>query len=165
MVVNRLTDVGDDIDTHQMEKEGVLNMERQSYLSNRYQKWIAIDNADSAFKISRQGFWAALIIAVFMLLLFFLRIAEQPFDAMASGLLWRSIVFGGTAWGIYKVSRIAAFLGFAFHFFFHLYPSFTLWLESILDFNSAIVVIVLTLMFINGIRGTVAYHKYKRGTP
>jgi hypothetical protein len=145
--------------------EGVLKMERQSYLSNRYRKLIAIDNTDSAVKISRQGFWAAFIIAVFMLLLFFLRIAEQPFDAMASGLLWRSIVFGGTAWGIFKVSRIAAFLGFAFHFFFHLYPSFTLWLKSILDFNSAIVIIILAFMFINGIRGTFAYHKYKGNTP
>ena len=31
--------------------EGALKMERQSYLSNRYQKWIAIDNADSAVRI------------------------------------------------------------------------------------------------------------------
>jgi hypothetical protein len=157
--------VGDDINTHQRGKEAVLSMERQSYLSNRYRKWIAIDNADSAVKISRQGFWAALIIALFMFFLFLLRIAEQPFDAMASGLLWRSIVFGGTAWGIYKVSRIGAFLGFAFHFFFHLYPSFALWLKSILDFNTAIVIIILAFMFINGMRGTFAYHKYKRGTP
>ena len=59
-------------------------------------------------------------------------------------------------------SRIASFLGFSFHFYFNLYPSFTLWLKSILDFNSAIVIIVLTIMFINGIRGTVAYHNYKR---
>lgn len=143
------------------EKEDNLKMERQSYLS-KYRRWISIVDEGSAIKVSRQGFWAAFIIAAFMIVLFLLRIAEQPYDELGSGLLWRSIVFGATALGIYRMSRIASFLGFSFHFYFNLYPSFTLWLKSILDFNSAIVIIVFTIMFINGIRGTVAYHKYKR---
>ena len=145
------------------EKEDTLKMERQSYLS-KYRKWISIVDEGSAVKVSRQGFWAAAIIAAFMILLFLFRIAEQPYDELASGLLVRSIVFGATAWEIRRMSRIASVLGLVFHFYFDLYPSFTLWLKSFLDLNSAIVIIVLTIMFINGIRGTVAYHCYLRVT-
>ena len=140
-----------------------MNMERQSYLS-KYRKWIIIVDESSAIKVSRQGFWAASIIAAFMTVLFLFRITEYPYDELGSGLLVRSIVFGATAWEIYRMSRIASVLGLVFHFYFNLYPSFTLWLKSILDLNSAIIIIVLTFMFINGIRGTIAYHKYKRGS-
>ena len=140
-----------------------MKMEQQSYLS-KYRKWIIIVDEGSAIKVSRQGFWAASIIAVFMAVLFLFRIAEYPYDELGSGLLVRSIVFGATAWEIYRMSRIASVLGLVFHFYFNLYPSFTLWLKSILDLNSAIIIIVLTFMFINGVRGTVAYHKYKRGS-
>ena len=143
------------------EKVDTLKMERQSYLS-KYWRWIRIVDEGSAVKVSRQGFWAASIIAAFMIVLFLFRIAEQPYDELGSGLLVRSIVFGATAWEIYRMSRIASVLGLSLHFYFNLYPSFTLWLKSILDFNSAIVIIVLTIMFINGIRGTVAYHRYRR---
>lgn len=145
------------------EKEDNLKMERQSYLS-KYWRWISIVDEGSAVKVSRQGFWAASIIAAFMIVLFLFRIAEQPYDELASGLLVRSIVFGATAWEIYRMSRIASILGLVFHFYFDLYPSFTLWLKSFLDLNSAIVVVVLTLMFINGMRGTVAYHRYRKVT-
>ena len=138
-------------------------MERQSYLS-KYRKWIIIVDESSAIQVSRQGFWAASIIAAFMTVLFLFRISEFPYDELGAGMFVRSIVFGATAWEIYRMSRIASVLGLVFHFYFNLFPSFTLWLKSILDFNSAIIIIVLTFMFINGIRGTVAYHTYKRGT-
>ena len=142
--------------------EGALKMERQSYLSNRYQKWIAIDNADSAVRISRQGFWAALLLGVYHT---FLVIWYPTILSIVS--YWAftdTVIYSLIAWRIYKMSRVAAVFGLIVYLYSALFPFFFSDAGK-LSVADALLATLFTCLFINGIRGTFAYHRYKRSTP
>ncbi len=63
-------------------------------------------------------------------------------------------LFGIIAVGLFRYSRVAACAGLAFYVFEKLSAPFVS--------SAIIVVIVLTLMFVNGIRGTLAYHRLRK---
>ncbi len=104
---------------------------------------------ETAKKTARQGMWASLSIGVITGLAAFIL---KRYGALIDASLFLII-----ALGIYRMSRVAAYAGLflyivevAFQFYF------TKKIGNIGIISMAIV------MFINGIRGTVAYHRFKR---
>jgi len=123
--------------------------------------WPAMTNTAEAKQVAKQGFWAAIVVAVIT--------AAFTIGTIAMGSLvpgmpinaWSFIdvgIFTAIALGIRKLSRIAAILGFV------------LYLSSQLSLLTAIgpqlarlpIFILLITAFLNGIRGTFQYHKFRK---
>lgn len=121
--------------------------------------WPTIHDSETARNVSHQGVWAALYIAVvnsvIIILDFFdIQILEYKFDI---GYLVFAILYFIIAWMIHRMSRIAAFIGFALY----LLEIILMLLEGEIPKN-IIISIIIILMFINSIRGTLASHTYKK---
>jgi hypothetical protein len=113
-----------------------------------------------AKKTSRQGYWAALIVAGMTTALTIAAIStggsvlDLPIDA------WSFIdvgIFVAVAVGIYRHSRIAAVAGLVVYLLGQVY----LWTTMGPQGGGWLVGILITLSFINGIRGTFAYHRLR----
>jgi hypothetical protein len=108
----------------------------------------------------RQGAWAACFIAGIMSLAalasFFGRLPEDfPRDGWA---LIDAAIFGLIAWGIYRMSRVAAVAGLVLYIIERIAMHIALGKSHI----SGIFVTVLFLFaFINAVRGTFAYHRMR----
>jgi hypothetical protein len=123
--------------------------------------WPQITDSESARSAARGGRTAAIICAAVTLVFTMIAISRIKFS-QGLGLTVLSLadvfLFGIVAWGIHRMSRTAAVLGLL------LYGA-----ERLMAGNATKAIyftIVLTLLFINGIRGTFAYHQYKtKGDP
>jgi hypothetical protein len=117
--------------------------------------WPRVDTIDAAKKASRQGFWACVWVMGVTTLFIVLGIAGIR---IAGAPDYRSFldvaVFGFVAFGIWRLSRIAACCGLAAYIAERLAAPFYS--------GAAIMIVVFTLMFVNGIRGTWAYHRLRR---
>jgi hypothetical protein len=119
--------------------------------------WPPVDSLDAAKEAAKQGAIAAALVAgitaiVAILSLFGLEITS----------LWALVdaaLFALIAFGIYKLSRVAAVLGLLLY----------LWEQIsqilITGKTNIILVVLFTLYFIHAIRGTFAYHKLKEQQP
>jgi hypothetical protein len=108
----------------------------------------------------RQGTWAACFIAGIMSLVALASILERlPEDFPRDG--WALIdaaIFGLIAWGIYRMSRVAAVAGLVLYIIERIAMHIVLGKSHI----SGIFVTVLFLFaFINAVRGTFAYHRMR----
>ncbi|TVQ23381.1 MAG: hypothetical protein EA367_02515 [Leptolyngbya sp. DLM2.Bin15] len=122
--------------------------------------WPTIDSIQRAREVAQQGFWAAVIVAVVTTLFALVSIvagdiAELPISA---GSFIDVGIFVAIAFGIRRMSRVAAVLGLVVYFGNQLY----MW--SIIGPQTAgiIVVVFMMLAFIHGVRGTFAYHSYRK---
>lgn len=117
--------------------------------------WPEITDLESAKKVAYYGVWAALINAglttLFVILSFF---GVNLFNTNALTLIDVAI-FLIIAFGIYKLNRIAAVAGLLFYLFEIV--------VTILTVGSSIGIlgVVLLFLYINSIRGTFAYQKFK----
>ena len=110
--------------------------------------WPEVADLDSARSASRQGMWAALFVAV-------VTAAVAAFKAfgLSTSAFFDAAVFFGIAWGIYRVSRVAAAAGLLLYV-----------LERVVTFaqsheTGGILAIFLLLAFGNGARGAFAYRR------
>ena len=115
--------------------------------------WPSVDTAEGAALAAKQGFWAAVACAVVTAALALLSI--MGFD---SGALVDAALFAIIAWGLWKKSRAAAVCGLL------LYVVERLYMWSTVGMQNPIVPVLLTLFFINGVRGTFAWKRLKTGT-
>ena len=115
--------------------------------------WPSVDTAEGAASAAKQGFWAALFCAVVTAAFGLLSI--MGFDPSA---LVDAALFAIIAWGLWKKSRAAAVCGLL------LYVVERLYMWSTVGMQNPIVPVLLTLMFINGVRGTFAWKRLKTGT-
>ena len=118
--------------------------------------WPSIVDSTSAQKASKQGLWASAWCAgatIIFVVLSRLGIQMFNFDMWA---LFDAFLFIVIGWGIHKMNRIASISGFVLY----LLERISMWTEYGLK-NPAIVIII-SLMFINAIRGTFAYHKFSK---
>ena len=115
--------------------------------------WPDVDDVESARSASRQGMWAALVVAVVTGIV-------AAFQGL--GLNWYAFVDVGMflliAWGIRRVSRMAAVAGLVLFV-----------IERIAIFGQTkqtggIVAIALLLAFGNGARGAFAYRRLKKAS-
>lgn len=119
--------------------------------------WPPVDSLDAAKEAAKQGAIAAAIVAGITALF-----AILSLFGVALTSIWALVdagLFALIAFGIYKMSRIAAVIGILLY----------LWgqLSQILATGKTnfILVFLFTLYFIHAIRGTFAYHKLKKQQP
>lgn len=121
------------------------------------QIWPNVDDAGAAKNAARQGWSAAFLCAAVTVAGVFINWNESKIDWLPADpwALVDAFLFTIIGWGvIQKTSRVAAVAGLLLYFFERLYA----W--SIHGVKSPVVAIILTLMFVNAVRGTFAYHKY-----
>jgi hypothetical protein len=119
--------------------------------------WPAVDTMDAAKEAAKQGAFTAAIVsgitAIFAILSLF-GVGDTSISALTDAGLFALIAFG-----IYRMSRVAAVVGLLLY----------LWgqLSQLLDTGRTnwFLVFLFTLMFIGGIRGAFAYHKLKELQP
>jgi hypothetical protein len=121
--------------------------------------WPSITDTISAEKASKQGLWACAWCAGATLLFVVLSafgISLLGFDMWA---LIDALLFILIGWGIYKMNRFAANAGLALY----IIERAAMWSEY--GPNNPVMAIVITLMFINSVRGIFAHHRYARELP
>ena len=120
--------------------------------------WPRITDVDSAKKASKQGYWACTFCVGTTLLFVVLSLfGKGLLDADLSALL-DVLFFMIIGWGIYKMNRLAAVAGL----FLYLLERILMWAEYGQG-NSGLTAIIC-LMFVNSVRGTFEYHKYRKET-
>jgi hypothetical protein len=119
--------------------------------------WPPVDTVEAARNTAKQGAIAAAIVSGITALFAILSLVGVEIVS-----LWALVdagLFALIAFGIYKMSRLAAVIGIALY----------LWgqLNQILATGNSnyILIILFTLYFIHAIRGTFAYHKLKKQQP
>jgi hypothetical protein len=118
--------------------------------------WPHITDADSAKKASRQGYWAcAFIVGITLLFVVLSLFGKGLLDVGLSALL-DVLVFMIIGWGIYKMNRFAAVVGL----FFYLFERILTWAEY--GHGGPGTTAIICLMFVNAVRGTFEYHKYRK---
>jgi len=113
--------------------------------------WPHITDADSAKKALKQGYWACAFIVGLMLLSFL------SHGRLSS--LFPVLVFIIIGWGIYKMNRFAAVAGILLYLF-------AIWIAISIKAKPSPfgVDAIICLMFVNSVRGTLEYHKYRKET-
>jgi len=130
-------------------------------ISDRAYQYITIVDEGSAKKVSRQGFWAALLLAIyhtFMVIWYPSILSIVSYWAFTD-----TVIYSLIAWRIYKMSRVAAVFGLIVYLYSVLFPFFFSDAGE-LSVVDAFLATLFTVLFINGIRGTFAYHRYRRGS-
>lgn len=115
--------------------------------------WPEITDLQSATGAARQGFWAAMAVAIITAAVAVL--AHAGFQILDFNLeaLVDAGLFAIIAWGIHRMSRTAAIGGLGLY----LIERIHMW--STYGPKGLVLTIIFTLMFINSIRGTFQYHK------
>jgi hypothetical protein len=118
--------------------------------------WRDIVDTETAKKAAREGFWAAVIGAVLNTVIALLSLAGIRLFNADIWFLIDTVIIGIIALGIYRMSRIAAVAGLANYIIAQIF----LWIDT--GPSSIVVLIIFAKMFLNSIRGTFAYHKYRK---
>lgn len=118
--------------------------------------WPSVIDTTTAQNASKQGLWASAFCAgatiVFVVLA---QLGAQMFNFDMWALL-DAFLFVVIGWGIYKMNRIAAIAGLILY----ILERISMWSEH--GAKNPAIAIFITLMFINSIRGTFAYHKINK---
>jgi hypothetical protein len=123
----------------------------------------SINSISEARSTALYGFFMALIIigfnTIFALVVSFASL-PAPLDRIDAKLIWIDIVlFAAIAFDIGKMSRIAAIAGLLLY----ILGRFNFWsMSHIPGFPEILLTSYITSTFINSIRGTFAYHKFRK---
>jgi len=116
--------------------------------------WPPVTDTASAQKASKQGLWACAWCAgatLFLIVLSVLGVRLFDFDMWA---LLDALLFIVIGWGIYKMNRFAAIAGLALY----IIERAVMWSEY--GPKNPVMALIISLMFINSLRGILAYHRY-----
>jgi hypothetical protein len=127
--------------------------------------WPSTASLESARKASRQGFYAASIVAAMTLLLVSFSALGYPLFGVNSWSLFDASVFVAIAWGTYRMSRTASALGILAYIVEQAVSVATQAPQSDpVLISQRLITFVLALMFVNGARGTFAFDRYQKAT-
>jgi hypothetical protein len=140
----------------------VVRRKEQKMASSKLQEtwWPSIQDQQTARKVARQAFWAAIVVAAITTVFAALAMAGTSLGGTTAGAFVDAAIFALVAIGIWKMSRTAAVAGLAIFA-----------LEKILMFQSLqkpgnlFVAIAILFGFANGVRATFAYHKLAAAEP
>ncbi len=118
--------------------------------------WPDTSHLDGATTAARSGHWAACIVAIATAGLALYSEFVRPLLIFDIWGLLDSFLFAVIAIGIWRMSRIAAIFGLTLYLGEQWYQ----WTTD--GVGNIIVALLLTLMFVNGVRGTVAFHRFNR---
>ena len=130
---------------------------------NKQGFWISIDSIESARTAARQGVWAAGLVAAITAVLAVISMTTggmpAGFPHVNAWAFWDVGFFVAVAWGIHKMSRVAAVIGLVLYLIEQIimrvsYPE--------MSTRGLVFVGLFIFAFINGIRGTFAYHAFRR---
>lgn len=119
--------------------------------------WPAVNTLEAAKNTAKQGAVSAAIVAVITGIMAILSLFGV--DTVSIWALVDAGLFALIAFGIYKMSRIAAILGLL------LYLWGQIGVITSTGNTNVILFILFVLYFIHGIRGTFAYHNLKKQQP
>lgn len=122
--------------------------------------WPEIDSKETAREVANQGFWAAIVVAVVTTIVILITMAAGTLEDIPPIDAWAFIdvgIFVAIALGIRKMSRIAAVSGLVVYLIERIYA-----LSYTGGGGGLFIAIALILAFINGVRGTFAYHRLRR---
>ena len=137
-------------------------MESKSKQQQKSNFFHSIETISDAQKVGRQGALAACFVAGMTTLFAVAAMSGAlplavPIDGWA---LVDAVIFAIVAWGIYQMSRVAAVAGLVIYILEKVYMQVALGMRMGIG---TLMVVVLILAFINGIRGTFAYHRLRKG--
>lgn len=125
--------------------------------------WPSVASLESATRASREGFYATTIVALLTLILVSFSVLGYPLFGFNPWSLLDASIFAVLAWGIYRLSRVASTLSIVFFIVEQVYSWTTLASSSFPGFiGRALTTSVLSLMFVNGARGTFAYQRHQK---
>ncbi|HIK41288.1 hypothetical protein [Thermoleptolyngbya sp. M55_K2018_002] len=144
-----------------------LQTAMQANATNRENRWFPeIDSIATARRVARQGVIASLVLAG-VTTAFAIAATQNTLpsellelDEVFNPLLFvDALIYGAIAWGIHRMSRIAAIAGLSIY----LLSRVLLHLSGMPTnlFGMAIVTLI-SVAFINAIRSTFAYHRFQR---
>lgn len=119
-----------------------------------------IASLSDAQKVGRQGTWAACFVAG-MTTLFALGSIFAPLPLGIPVNVWSlidAVIFGIIAWGIHRLSRIAAVAGFICY----IIGQISMFSASEGKYKVSFITILISLAFVNSVRGTFAYHRLQK---
>lgn len=111
--------------------------------------WPNICDAKSAKLAASYGVWASILCAFATLLGILFRVRGLSSNSLVDVFIILLI-----AWAILKMSRIGSVVGLAWYLCNQIY----IW--QVLHRQNWVLVALLTLLYVNSIRGTFLYHKY-----
>ena len=118
--------------------------------------WPDTSHLDGATTAARSGLWAACFVAIATAGLALYSEFVRPLLIFDIWGLLDSFLFAVIAIGIWRMSRITAIFGLTLYLGEQWYQ----WTTD--GVGNIIVAFLLTLMFVNGVRGTVAFHRFNR---
>lgn len=122
--------------------------------------WPKIFDLSSAVSAANQGFWAAVIVAVFTTLAVTFVAVTGVNSALNAWSYIDAAVFGVIAWRIKRHSRFFAVLGLLLF----VVEVIMLISQGQLYSIGVLITFALLMSFINGIRGTFAFHRFSNAT-
>ncbi len=123
---------------------------------NIFKFWGKVDSRDEAIELSRSGAAAAFVCAGVTAAA--TAAAMFGYSLMPGFNAWALIdaaLFAGLGWGVWRFSRIAAVLALV------LYIAERAMMFSQTPSHLAVITVMFIIFFVNGIRGTVAYHRLR----
>jgi hypothetical protein len=136
--------------------------------TNQKKKWgifPQIESLSDACRVARQGTWAACFVAGMTAVLALVSIAAPtplgiPVNAWS---LIDAVIFGIIAWGIYRLSRVAAVMALIYYMIGQV-SMIAASFESGRKYSVGPIAILMILAFVNSIRGTFAYHRLRKAS-
>ena len=116
--------------------------------------WPYITDTETAQKASQQGYWACIFCAAATILLVAINYFGTNLLNFTPWALLDAFLFIIIGWGIFKMNRFAAVAGLALY----IIERISMWAEH--GPKNFVMAIIITLMFINSVRGVFAYNKY-----
>jgi len=131
---------------------------------NKYELWMTINSMEAAKQAAQQGTVAAAFVAIVTIVFTCMAIAMggnlgegmPQIDAWA---FWDAGIFVAIAIGIHKLSRVAAVAGLLLYIVEQIIMRVS---NPNLSMSGFFIVIVIILAFVNAVRGTFAYHRFRR---
>lgn len=121
--------------------------------------WPRITGLPSAIGASDQGFWAAIVVASITAIFATIALLAQVEIATINASAYvDAVLFGVTAWRIKRRSKFFAVFGLCLFIIEKAYQ----FSQPQAAASGAIMAVVLLILFINGVRGTFAYHRFSR---
>ena len=117
--------------------------------------WPRIHDAETARRVARQAFWAAIVVVVITLLLVGLAAAGKPVGGVTPIALVDAALFALIALGIRRMSRVAAFAGLL------LFGIEKLLMAQSMNVGNLVTAAALLFAFANGARATIAFHRLR----
>jgi hypothetical protein len=118
--------------------------------------WPTITDQASAIEASKAGFWAAVAVASFTAAFTtYVLVTQKEFTSLTAGAYANAVLFSIIAWRIRRYSKFFAIAGILLFIF-----------EKIMQFfqgegiKGLPLALLILLMFVSGVRGVFAYHRY-----